>query len=107
VLEITELLIHFITTVMKLLKPGGVKVVMVETIAMKQQLIVINRPRRRAPALATSDRFLFGLLAMLIGERRLQKAAAILKPATRRWSILVNIHRACKRQTMFSRPVSV
>jgi hypothetical protein len=61
VLEITELLIHFITTVMKLLKPGGVKVVMVETIAMKQQLIVINRPRRRAPALATSDRFLFGL----------------------------------------------
>ena len=38
-LEFIELLIHFVTTVFKLLKPGGVKVVMAETIAMKQQLI--------------------------------------------------------------------
>jgi hypothetical protein len=81
-LEIIELLIHFGTTVFKLLKPGGVKVVMAETIAMKQQLIVMNRHRKRAPLLATSDRFLFGLLAMLIGEGRLQKVAVILKLAT-------------------------
>jgi len=57
-------------------------VVMAETIVMKQQLIVMNRCRKRAPSLATSDRFLFGLLAMLIGERRLQKVTVILKPAT-------------------------
>jgi len=81
-LETFELLIHFIATVIKLLKPGGVKVVMAETIAMKQQLIIVNRRKKRAPSLATSDRFLFGLLAMLIGERRLQKVAVILKPAT-------------------------
>ena len=55
---------------------------MAETIAMKQQLIVMNRHRKRALSLETSDRFLFGLLAMLIGERRLQKVAVILKPAT-------------------------
>jgi len=79
---IIELLIHLIVTVIKLLKPGGVKVVMAETIVMKQQLIVMNRRRKRAPSLATSDRFLFGLLAMLIGERRLQKVTVILKPAT-------------------------
>ena len=30
-----ELLIHYIVTLIKLLKPGGVKVVMAETIAMK------------------------------------------------------------------------
>jgi len=65
--EIFELFIHLIVTFIKLLKPGGVKVVMAETIAMKQQLIVINRRRKRAPSLATSDRFLFGFLAMLIG----------------------------------------
>jgi hypothetical protein len=41
--ETIELLIHFVITVFKLLKPGGVKVVMAETIAMKQQLIVTNR----------------------------------------------------------------
>ncbi|MFT5210495.1 MAG: putative transposase [Flavobacterium sp.] len=81
-LEFIELLIHFVTTVFKRLKPGGVKVVMAETIAIKQQLIVLNRHRKRAPALATSDRLLFGLLAMLISERRLQKVAVILKPAT-------------------------
>jgi hypothetical protein len=33
-LEIIELLIHFVFTFIKLLKPGGVKVVMAETIAM-------------------------------------------------------------------------
>ena len=80
--EIVELLIHFVTTVIKLLKPGGVKVVMAETIVMKQQLIVMNRSRKRVPSLAASDRFLFGLLAMLIGERRLKKVTVILKPAT-------------------------
>lgn len=80
--EIIELLIHYIVTLIKLLKQGGVKVVMAETIAMKQQLIVMNRGNKRSPALATRDRFLFGLLTMLIGERRLQKVAVILKPAT-------------------------
>ena len=80
--EIIELLIHYVVTLIKLLKPGGVKVVMAETIAMKQQLIVMNRGNKRSPALVTRDRFLFGLLTMLIGERRLQKVAVILKPAT-------------------------
>ena len=77
-LEIIELLIHFTVTFIKLLKPGGVKVVMAETIVMKQQLIVMNRSRNRVPSLVASDRFLFGLLAMLIGERRLQKVTVIL-----------------------------
>jgi putative transposase len=38
---------------------------------MKQQLIVMNRARKRSTALVTRDRFLFGLLAILIGEHRL------------------------------------
>lgn len=80
-LEFIELLIHFAATVFKLLKPGGVKVVMAETIVVKQQLIVMNRGRKRAPSLVTSDRFVFGFLAILIGDRRLQKVAVIFKPA--------------------------
>ena len=81
-LEIIELLTHYLVTLIKLLKPGGVKVVMAESMTMKHQLIVMNRARKRSPALVTRDRFLFGFLAMLIGERRLQKIAVILKPAT-------------------------
>jgi hypothetical protein len=72
-LETIELLIHYLVTLVKLLKPGGVKRVMAESIAMKHQLVVMNRARKRSPALVTRDRFLFGSLAILIGERRLQK----------------------------------
>ena len=53
--EAIELLIHFVVSAIKLLKPGGVKVVMAETIAMKQQLIVLNRGKRGSPKLTTSD----------------------------------------------------
>ena len=78
-LEIIELLIHYLVTLIKLLKPGGVKRVMAESIAIKHQLVVMNRTRKRSPALVTRDRF--RLLAILIGDRRLQKVAVILKPA--------------------------
>jgi len=81
-LEIIELLTHYLVMLIKLLKPGGVKRVMAESIALKYQLVIMNRARKKAPALDTRDRFLFGLLATLIGEIRLQRVAVILKPAT-------------------------
>jgi len=80
--EAIELLIHFFVSAIKLLKPGGVKVVMAESIAMKQQLIVMNRGRKRSPALTAPDRFLFGILALFIGGSRLKKIAVIIKPTT-------------------------
>ena len=67
--------------------------VMAETIAMKQELIVMNRSRKRSPTLATRDRFLFGLLTMLIGRCRLQKVAVIIKPAT-----ILSFHKAQVKQ---------
>ena len=45
-LEIIELLIHCFVTLIKLLKPGGVKLVMAESVVMKHQLIVMNVPGR-------------------------------------------------------------
>ena len=44
-LEIIELLTHYLVTMIKLLKPGGVKRVMAESIKTKHQLIVMNRAR--------------------------------------------------------------
>jgi hypothetical protein len=75
--EKMELLIYLIVSLVRLLKPGGMKVVMAETMIMKQQLIVMYRGRARAPKLRMSDRFLFGLLAHFIHEKRLYKIAVI------------------------------
>ena len=80
--EKIELLIHFTFTLAKLLKPGGVKTVMAETMTTKQQLIVLNRGSTRAPKLTSFDRFFFGLMAFFISKNRLKKVAVILKPAT-------------------------
>ena len=80
--DILELVIFFFCTLIKLLKPGGVKLVMAESLAAKQQLIVMNRGKKRAVKLKTSDRFIFGFLAFFIGEHRLEKVAVILKPST-------------------------
>jgi len=55
---------------------------MAESMAMKQQLIVINRGKKRSPVLTTPDRFLFGILAVFICENRLNKIAVIIKPTT-------------------------
>jgi len=77
-----ELFNYFIFTLLKLLKPGGVKAVMAETMLTKQQLIVINRGKKRAPKLTGFNRFYFGFLAFFVAEHRLQKVAIVLKPAT-------------------------
>jgi hypothetical protein len=87
--EKMELLVHLIVSLVRLLKPGGMKIVMAETMIMKQQLIVMNRGRARAPKLGTSDRFIFGLLAHFIHEKRLHKVAVIIRPAT-----ILSFHKA-------------
>ena len=87
--EKMELLIHLIVSFVRLLKPGGMKAVIAETMIMKQRLIVMNRGRTRAPKLGTSDRFLFGLLAHFINVKRLHRVAVIIRPAT-----IISFHKA-------------
>lgn len=77
-----ELFVHFTCTVFKLLKPGGVKAVMAENLALKQQLLTLNRNRQRSPTLTTFDRFFYGLLCFLINKSRINQIAVILKPTT-------------------------
>ena len=47
--ELAVLLIHLIATLAKCLRPGGVRAVAAESLLLKQQLIVLNRARERAP----------------------------------------------------------
>jgi len=53
--------IHFVVLIFKLLKPGGLKAVAAENLAIRQQLMIANRKRHRAPPLTSLERLLFGL----------------------------------------------
>ena len=96
---------HLHVTLAKLLKPGGVRTVVAETLLMKHQLIVMNRPRQRAPKLAASDRFLLGLWTLFLNPSRILKTAVIVKPST-----LLKFHKALvqdKYHTLYSSKRSV
>ncbi len=54
--DLLILLMHLLTTVAKLLGPGGARAVVADSLLMKQQLMVIDRSRRRAPNLSTLDK---------------------------------------------------
>ena len=48
---------HPAVVVAKLLGPGGVRAVAAENLLLKHQLIVLRRPRQRAPNLTVIDPF--------------------------------------------------
>ena len=54
------LLVHLLAGLAILLGTGGTRAVLAENILLKQQLLVLQRSRRRAPRLRTVDRLLFG-----------------------------------------------
>ena len=58
--DLLVLLAHLLTTIAKLLGPGGAKAIVADSLLMKQQLLTINRSRRRAPNLMPIDRMLLG-----------------------------------------------
>ena len=76
------LLIHLLATIVKLMGPGGVRSVAAESILIKQQLIVLNRARVRAPNLRPMDRVIAALCSICIRPGRLLKTAIVIKPST-------------------------
>jgi transposase InsO family protein len=87
--ELLILVVHLFTTIAKMSRPGGVRAVAAESLLLKQQLIIINRARQRAPNLMTRDRFVLGLISFFVNPRRLAKTAVVLKQAT-----LLRFHKA-------------
>ena len=45
--DLLVLLVHLLTTIAKLLGPGGARAIVADSLLMKQQLLVINRSRRQ------------------------------------------------------------
>src|SRR5450432_2209786 len=80
--DLLNLAIHLLVTLAKLLRPGGARAVAAESLLLKQQLLVINRSRARAPNLTTLDRFVLAMTTLFIRPHRIPTLAAILKPAT-------------------------
>lgn len=80
--ELLILVVHLFVSIAKMLRPGGVRAVAAESLRLKQQLIIINRARQRAPNLMTRDRFVLGLISSFVNPRRLAKTAVVLKQAT-------------------------
>jgi len=81
--DLLVLLVHLLTTVAKLLGPGGARAIVADSLLMKQQLLIVNRSRQRAPNLSVLDRFLLGFWSLFLNQRHLQRAAVIIRPSTR------------------------
>jgi putative transposase len=55
------LAVHLLATIAKLLRPGGVRAVVAESLLLRHQLVISSRARRRAPNLNSFDRFVLGV----------------------------------------------
>ena len=87
------LAVHLLATIAKLLRPGGVRAVVAESLLLKHQLVISSRARRRAPNLNSFDRFVLGLGSLCVPASRIPKLAVILKPGT-----LLRFHEALKKR---------
>jgi len=91
--DVIYLPFHLITSIAKLIQPGGGKAVIAENLILKQQLIIHSRSRQRAPNLTTQDRTLLGFLSLFQNPKRMTRTAIIIKPST-----LLSFHNALKKR---------
>jgi putative transposase len=90
---IFTLLLHAIVTIIQLGQPGGLRSVVAESVLMRHQLLILNRGRKRAPNLRSSDRIIAGLCTLLMRPARVVRSAIAFKPAT-----LLNFHKMLVKQ---------
>ena len=69
------------------------RAVIAENLLLKQQLIVLRRPRQRAPNLTVGDRLLCAVGSLFLSPGRIRKVAIGVRPAT-----LLTFHRALVRR---------
>ena len=83
------LVVHVITAVFRLARPGGLRAVVAESVLIKHQMLILNRSRRRSPNLRILDRLIAGFCSLWIQPSRLRKVAIAFKTST-----LLSFHRA-------------
>src|SRR5215472_13339230 len=87
--ELFILILHLITILIRLAKPGGLRAIVAESVLAKHQLLIANRSRRRAPNLRIRDRLIAGFCSLWIKPSRFRRVAILFKPST-----LLSFHRA-------------
>ena len=80
--DLVILFLHLITTALRLLRPGGARSIIAESLLAKQQLLIIHRSRQRGPNLRTMDRIIVGLCTLMMRPNRVIRWTIILKPST-------------------------
>jgi putative transposase len=85
--DILIVFVHLIVTVVRLIKPGGLRAVVAESVLTRHQILILNRSRKRAPHLRVSDRIIAGLCTLLMHPSRVLRCGFVLKPST-----LVHFH---------------
>jgi putative transposase len=80
--DLLLLAIHLLVTLVRLLRPGGVRALAAESLLLKHQLLISHRCRQRAPDLTTLDRLVLGLTTQFVNPRRISKFSVVLSPAT-------------------------
>src|SRR5262249_48413130 len=91
--EIFTLFLHAMVTIIRLAQPGGLRAVVAESVLMRHQVLILNRGRKRAPNLRSSDRIIAGLCTLLMRPARVLRSAVVLKTST-----LLHFHRMLIKQ---------
>jgi hypothetical protein len=86
-------LLHLVVTAAKLSGPDQVRAVIAENLLLRQQLIVLRRPRQRAPNLTSTERVLCELGSIFLRPGRIHKVAIGVRPST-----LLAFHQALARR---------
>ena len=80
--DIFTLFLHSIVTIIRLARPGGLRAVIAESVLMRHQVLILNRGRKRAPNLRSSDRIIAGLCTLMMRPARVLRSAVVLKTST-------------------------
>ena len=104
--DILIVFVHLIVTVVRLIKPGGLRAVVAESVLTRHQILILNRSRKRAPNLRVSDRIIAGLCTLLMHPSRVLRCGFVLKPSTllhfhhllteRKYRMLFSSQRGCR-----------
>ena len=91
--DMFTLFLHVIVILFRLARPGGLRSVVAESVLMRHQVLILNRDRKRAPNLRTSDRVVAGLCSLLMRPARVLRSAVVLKGST-----LLHFHKMLTKQ---------
>src|ERR1700676_2436629 len=101
--DLVVLFLYLLTTLARLAGPGGARAVVAESVLVKQQLLILNRSRKRSPNPCLAERLVAGVCTLFMRPSRLVRSAIVLKPST-----LLRLHRALiqrKYRRLFSATV--